>query len=167
LPRGDHDETFGAAVLDHVAKDGDVLLAIFRDAILLSGAPPLDGLQAITTFCGTESVFSELIEFYAMAELLMENFVNVERAFAHAIDGAVSAEDLEIEAIAVEGDDMSERFELVDELERVVFEPTAEFIVFVPGDGNGDAERADISPAALDFVGELEGLDVEINFAIE
>ena len=154
-------------MFDHIAKNGDILLAIFRDAIFLSGAPPFDGLQTVAAFGGAERIFGELIEFYAMAELLVENFVDVERAFAHAIDRAVSAENFEIEAIAVEGDDVSERFELVDELQRVVLEPATKLIFFVPGDGDGDAERADISPAALDFVGKLEGLDVEINFAIE
>ena len=101
-------------MLDHIAKDGDVLLAIFRNAIFLSGAPPFDGLQTIAAFGGAESVFSELIEFYAMAELFVENFVDVEGAFAHAIDRSVTAKDFEIEAIAVEGDDVSEGFELVD-----------------------------------------------------
>jgi hypothetical protein len=110
LARRDDDETFGAAMLDHVAKDGDVLLAIFCDAIFLSGAPPFDGLQAIAAFGCAECVFRELIKFYAMAELLVENFVDVERAFAHAINGAVSAENFEVEAIAIEGDDVSERF---------------------------------------------------------
>src|SRR5579872_4919825 len=83
------------------------------------------------------------------------------------MDGNVGAENFEVEAIAVEGDDVRVRLELADERFGILLEPAAELVIFVPGDGDGHAESPNIAPAALDFVREAERFDIQINFAIK
>jgi hypothetical protein len=93
--------------------------------------------------------------------------VDVEGEPAEAVHGGVGAEDLEIEAVAVEGDDAREGFELGDEPGGVLLEPAAELVLGVPRDGDGEAEGADVAPASLDLVGEAQRLNIQIDFAIE
>jgi hypothetical protein len=65
-------------VLDHIAQDCDVLFAVGRDTVPFSGTPPSHGLDPVAAFRGAESVFGELVEFYAMPEEFVEIFVDIE-----------------------------------------------------------------------------------------
>ena len=163
-----HDHvSFGAAVLDNVAQDRDVLLAVGCDAVPLARTPPSYGLDSVAALRGAESVFGELVEFYAMPEKLVEFLVYIEGAPAQSIHRSVRAKYFYIEAIAVERDNMREGFELRDEIFRVLLEPAPEVILFVPGYGDGHAEPGDVRPSALYFVRQAQGFNVQVDFAIE
>jgi hypothetical protein len=159
--------TFGAGVRDDIAQDGDILLAIRSHAIALAGSPPFNGLQTVARFGRAERVLGQLVELDAMSELLVQQFVDIEGKLAQAIDGRVGAQNFEIEAIAVERNDAGEVFELGDQGAGVRLEPAAKSMLAVPGDGNGQAESADVAPAALDLMRKAKRFNVEINFAIE
>lgn len=154
-------------MLDDVTENSDILLAILGDPIFLPGAPPFDGLQAIAALRSAESVLGELVEFHAVAELLVEFLVNIKGAIVKPVNGSIGAENLEIEAVAVEGDDVSELLEFGDQIFHICLEPTPEAVLLVPCDGNSDTKCANVGPAALDFMGKAESFDIQINFPIE
>jgi len=110
-------------MLYNVAENRDILFAIFSHAIFVPGAPPFNCLKSVSTFGGAESIFGELIEFHAMAELLVQDFMNIHRTFADPFHRAIRAEDFEIEPVAVVSYDVRKLLELVDEFERVFFKP--------------------------------------------
>jgi hypothetical protein len=97
-------------VFDQIAQDGHILFAGFGDAILVTVAPPLNGLDAVTLFRRAQRIFCKLVEFYSMPEQLVKIGVHVKRALAQALDRRVLAQNLEIEAIAIERDDVREAF---------------------------------------------------------
>jgi len=154
-------------VLDDVTQDGHVLLAVGCDAFLIASAPPLNSLNAISTLRGAQRVLRELVELHAMAELLVKFFVDVKRSQPEFLDRRVGAQNFEIEAVAIERDDVRETFKLGDELPGVSFEPAAEARFLVPRDGDGQPEARNISPAAWHLVRKAESFNVQIDFAIE
>jgi hypothetical protein len=167
LARRNDDVSLLAAVFDDVAQDGDVLLAIGSNAILFPGAPPRYRLQAIAALGGFERFFRELIELDAVAEQLVQVLVHVEGTLAHSFYGRVRAKHFDVEPVAVERNDVRELFELGHELFRIRFEPAAEAVVLVPRYRDGESERGDVPPAALDFVREPQRFDIQINLPIE
>ncbi len=62
---------------------------------------------------------------------------------------------------------MGEALKLGDKLGGVCLEPTAEGVVLVPGNRDREPESLNVSPAARDFVREAEGLNIQVDFAIE
>src|SRR5208282_5444477 len=105
IPRDAHlaaardDVAFGASKFHDVAKQCDIHPAILDHFLFFSGAPPFDGIDAGASLRVAESVFGELIESQAMAELLVEDFVNVKRERHQVIDACVGAKNFEVEAI--------------------------------------------------------------------
>jgi hypothetical protein len=62
---------------------------------------------------------------------------------------------------------MREAFEFPNQAQGVGLEPAAEAVLFIPRHRHGQAKRADISPAAFDFVRQPQRFNIQINFAIE
>ena len=123
MPRRNDDETLRAPVFDNVAENRDILLTIFSHAIFVSGSPPFYCLESVTSFGSAKSIFGELIEFHAMAELLVQDFVNIHRALSYPVHGAVRAKDFEIEPVTIVSYDVGILLKLIDEFERIFFEP--------------------------------------------
>ncbi len=154
-----------ARKFDNIAEKRDVHLAILDHFLFFPGAPPFHRVNPGAGFSVAERVFGELIEPQAMAELLMQYLVNVEREGDEMIHRRVTAQDFEIEAIPVVGDDSREISEFGDKFRYVGFKPTTESVVFLPCDGHGDAKVANARPSAFDFVRKPQSFNVEVNFA--
>src|SRR5580704_5778534 len=102
-----------------------------------------------------------------MTQLFVQHFVDVKRKLPDGIDHRVSAQHFEIESISVESDDSGKRAQLHNQFRNVVLEPTPERVVLVPSDSDRDAELANVSPSAVNFMRKPERLNVEINFPRE
>lgn len=153
--------------MHNIAQDRDVLLAICGHAVFLSSAPPFHRLNAVAALCRSECVSRQLVQLHAVAEKPKQLLVHIKRPLAHAFHGRVAAQHLEIEAVPVEGDHTRKALELGDEFFRIFLVPAPEAVVLVPRHGNGQPERADVSPATLDLVRESQCFNVQVNFLIE
>lgn len=154
-------------VFDHVSKDGHVLLAIFRHFFPFASAPPFDRLNTVAGFRGAESVFRQLIELHAMSQLLVQHLVDIEGAVFQFVDWDVGAENFKIEAVSIEGDYVSKRFQFAHQFLRVRFIPAAEGVLFVPSNCDSQAETTDVSPSAGHFVRKPKRFDIQIDFPIK
>ena len=154
-------------MLNQVAQDRHVLLAVRSDALLFAGSPPRNGLHAITALGGAQGVFGQLIEFHAMSELFVKVFEHVERTIAERVDRRILAENFQIEPVSVERDDAREGLELGDEICSVRLKPSTETFVPVPGDGNGEPKARNVGPPAFHFVREAQRFYIEVDFVIE
>ncbi len=154
-------------MLDDIAQNCDILFAIFRYTVLLPCAPPFHRLQSITALGSAERVFRELVELYPMPKRLEEPLVDVEGPLLKLMEGGVRAEDFQVEAVPVEGDDVREFLELTDELFRVFLEPSAEALVFIPSHGDSNPEPANVGPSAFDLVRKAKRLNIQIYLAIK
>src|ERR1700722_18001976 len=115
-------------MLDHIAQNRHVLFAIFCNFVFLTRTPPFDRLQSITTLRGAKSVFCELIELDAMPEQLMKFFEHIPGSLAKGFHWSVCAQNFDVEAVAVEGDDVRELLQFLDEFERFFFVPAPETV---------------------------------------
>ncbi len=167
LPRFHDHVSFRAPVLDDIAQDRDVLLAVGGDSVPLASAPPPDGFDSVAALGGSEGIFGELVKFDSMPENSMQLLVYVERALAQSIHRRIGTKHFQIEAVAVKCDDVRESFEFGDEFLCVLLKPAPKIILFVPRDGDGHSESGDVRPAALHFVRQAQRFDVQIDFAIE
>ena len=154
-------------MLNQVAENRHVLLAVGSNAFLFAGSPPRHGLDAVTTLRGAQSVFGKLIEFHPMPELLIEFFEDVERSRAECVNRRILAENFQIKPVSIESDDARERLEFDDETRSVSLKPAAESLIFVPGDGNGEPKAGNVGPSALHLMREAQRFNVQIDFAIE
>ena len=102
-----------------------------------------------------------------MSQESVQFFVHVEGTSAQSIDRGIGPKHLEIEPVAVEGDDVREGFKLRDEILCVRLKPAPEIVLFVPGYGDRYAESGDIRPAALDFVRQAQCFNIQVDFAIK
>jgi hypothetical protein len=154
-------------VLDDIAENGDILLAIFRDTVFLSGTPPFHRLQSVAALCSAERVLCQLVELHAMAKRLEKFFVDVKGPLLEFVNGRIRAENFEIEAVAVEGDDVREFLKLGYKFFRVFLKPAAKTLVLVPCYCDGDAESADVRPSAFDLVRKPKRFNVQIYLSIK
>lgn len=154
-------------MLDEIAQDRHVLLAVSGNPVFLTCPPPGDGLQAVAAFGGAERFLGELVELHAVPELPVQLFQHVKRALAKDINWRVLAKNLEVETVAVKRYDAREAFEFRDETRGVVLEPAAEALIFVPRYSHGQPKGRHVLPATLDFVGKPQRFYVKIDFAIE
>jgi hypothetical protein len=77
-----------------------------------------------------------------MAKRLEKFFVDVKGPLLEFVNGRIRAENFEIEAVAVEGDDVREFLKLGYKFFRVFLKPAAKTLVLVPCYCDGDAESA-------------------------
>src|SRR5271154_4077798 len=167
LPRRHDHVSLGPPVLDDVAQDRHVLLAVGRDAVLISRAPPPHRFNPVAAFRCAKRVLGKLVELHAMPEEFMQLFVHIEGALAQPVNRRIGAKYFKIETVAVKSNYVRESLQLRNQFFRVRLEPAPKFIFLVPGHGDGHPESRNVRPAALDLVRQSQRFDVEKDFAIE